>query len=300
MKVGFLLNQIDLRGTGNAVYKYAHYNEEILGNRSKIYTYASGEHNGHALEKFTKRFGPLNFISDIHGIDILYHIKYGYNDGFRPACPYAVHSVFEYRPHGDKYATVSRWLAEKYGGYYVPHIVELPNVQSNLRKFYGIPEKAIVYGRHGGHDTFDIPWAWGAIQKALDARKDIWFLFLNTANPGIVDSRRIIFMPETPDDTLKREFINTCDAMLHARSRGETFGIAVGEFAICRKPVLTFAGSPERSHLMELGGWAQQYWDQESLEDLLIRSDLYDDIPRLYAHYTPEYVMDKFASTFLG
>ena len=39
MRIGFLNNQIDARGTGNAMFHYAHYNETILGNTSKIYTF---------------------------------------------------------------------------------------------------------------------------------------------------------------------------------------------------------------------------------------------------------------------
>lgn len=299
MRVGFLLNQIDNRGTGNAVYNYAHYNEEILGNTSKIYTFASGPHNVKAWEKFIYRFGRPNFISKLEDIDVLYHIKYGYDDGFKPAFPYLVHSVFEYRPHGTKYATVSRWLASKYGGEYVPHIVELPNITTNLRPYLNIPPNARVFGRHGGSDTFDISWAWEAVQKIASERRDTWFIFLNTDKPKMFLSDHIIFIPETADEVLKREFINTCDAMLHARTRGETFGISVAEFAICGKPVLTFAESPERGHLDELGGWAYQYHDQKSLEEALLNIDLNIELPKLYANYGPLEVMKKFERVFL-
>ena len=37
----------------------------------------------------------------------------------------------------------------------------------------------------------------------------------------------------------KAEFINSCDVMVHARSIGETFGAAIGEFSSKNKPVIT-------------------------------------------------------------
>ena len=40
----------------------------------------------------------------------------------------------------------------------------------------------------------------------------------------------------------KVEFISSCDAMIHARQMGETFGAAVSEFSIKNKPVITCRG----------------------------------------------------------
>jgi len=56
------------------------------------------------------------------------------------------------------------------------------------------------------------------------------------------------------DQGEKARFFATCDIMLHARLHGETFGLAVGEFAVLGKPVITFAGSRERAHLEMLEG----------------------------------------------
>ena len=41
--------------------------------------------------------------------------------------------------------------------------------------------------------------------------------------------------------------------MIHARQEGESFGIAVGEFSFCNKPVITYSQSPEKNHLVTLG-----------------------------------------------
>ena len=41
----------------------------------------------------------------------------------------------------------------------------------------------------------------------------------------------------------KEAFYRTCDAMLHARRDGETFGLAVAEFSVRNKPVITKGAS---------------------------------------------------------
>ena len=61
------------------------------------------------------------------------------------------------------------------------------------------------------------------------------------------------YLPATVDPLEKAKFLATCDAMLHARWHGETFGLAVGEFAVLGKPVITFSESRERAHLEMLG-----------------------------------------------
>jgi hypothetical protein len=51
--------------------------------------------------------------------------------------------------------------------------------------------------------------------------------------------------------------------------RGETFGLSCLEFAMLGKPVLTYAGSPERAHLEILGDAAVTYQNAEELKQLL-------------------------------
>ena len=45
-------------------------------------------------------------------------------------------------------------------------------------------------------------------------------------------TRILFFLPPTTDVERKVKFINTSDAFLHARTQGESFGMAVGEFSI--------------------------------------------------------------------
>ena len=56
-------------------------------------------------------------------------------------------------------------------------------------------------------------------------------------------------MPGTDIQAIKHEFINCCDAMLHGRAQGETFGLACAEFAAAGKPILAWEHAPERHHL---------------------------------------------------
>jgi hypothetical protein len=300
MRVGFLSNQLDNRGTGNAMFDYAYYNEKILGNKSIIYTYKNGNHNAAAVERFGLHF-PIVVDPDpmTSAVDVMYHIKSGEDDGVRfPRTKYAVHAVFNAgERHGDRYAAVSAWLGERDRVPYVPHIVSLPEHSENMRAELGIPTNATVFGRHGGFDTFDIPFVWNIVKYM--AGDDIYFLFMNTAKPDFIDHPNIIFLPETASEVKKRKFVNTCDAMVNARARGETFGLACAEFASCGKPVLTYSVSPERAHLVELAEHKEYFYDTENALFANIMLFNREEPAFAYTQHSPEAVMKKFDEVFL-
>jgi hypothetical protein len=79
----------------------------------------------------------------------------------------------------------------------------------------------------------------------------------------------IHYLSATVDPVEKAKFLATCDAMLHARWHGETFGLAVGEFAVLGKPVITFSESRERAHLEMLGNQSLQYRHSGELMKIL-------------------------------
>lgn len=307
MRIGFLCNQIDNRGTGNAMFDYAHYNETILGNESYIYTFSNGQHDPLAIQKYQRRFKTIGYIDaqKVVGLDAIYHIKSGEDDGIRFNIPYLVHAVFRYAPHGTRYAMVSRWLAMVGGNDvpYVPHIINLPDIRMDIRDSLGLPRDAVVFGRYGGFDSFDLDFAWPAIRRALVKRDDIYFLFMNTQAPqDMHEHPRVFFMDPTNQPEYKRMFINSCDAMIHARARGETFGIAVGEFAVCDKPILTYRNSPEQAH-RELAA-TYSYSDEDELVTYLTtdwwRRDADYCDHRGYKLCTPENVMKQFKEVFLA
>lgn len=304
MNIGFLLNQIDGRGTGNAVFNYAHYNEEILGNKSRIITMSGDKHNVDMVNIYAQRFGEIYTLAEsvpheiLKDLDAVYHIKSGESTFKIYGIPYLVHAVFNGgEPHGDRFAVISEWMGKRDMQSFVPHIVQHPDSPvDSLRTAMGIPETDTVFGRIGGYDTFDIPWAWDSIKKVLDLREDYWFLFVNTE--PYLKHPRVIYYPETLNPNVKKSFIMTCDAMLHARKRGETFGISVGEFSVLGKPIFTYGKSYEKAHIYELKGTAKTYDDQEELTDLLLSYKREEAHP-FYDKFTPELVMQQFKEVFL-
>ncbi len=80
------------------------------------------------------------------------------------------------------------------------------------------------------------------------------------------------FLPGNSDLNYKVKLINTCDGMLHARGIGESFGLACGEFSIKGKPVITYALSPQRSHIEILGDKAILYNGKKDLAEIFFIS----------------------------
>ena len=71
--------------------------------------------------------------------------------------------------HGDIYAKGSKWLSKitNHKIPYVPYIVHLPEVESDMREELSIPKDDLVLGRNGGWETFDLPFVKQAIQQVL-------------------------------------------------------------------------------------------------------------------------------------
>jgi len=202
------------------------------------------------IEKYTST-AERNEIIRHERLDVYYNLLFRRNFERVPGVHNAVHAVFDFEsPDGDVFAYVSEWLSEHVTGGqmpYVPHIVTMPTVEDNLRRDLGIPEEGVVIGRYGGFDSFDITFTFPVINQVLSERKDVWFLFANTER--FSDHPRIIHLPviERPED--KSAFINTCDAMLHARALGESFGLAIAEFLALGCPVICWTGGNDKNHL---------------------------------------------------
>jgi hypothetical protein len=112
----------------------------------------------------------------------------------------------------------------------------------------------------------------------------------------------VIFLEGTEDMVKKRMFINSCDAMIHARERGESFGLSCGEFAFCEKPVITYGLSNERNHLDVLGEKAIVYNNRIELYNILkgFNKNKYDMKNNGYLFYTPENIIKIFRDVFLS
>ena len=204
--------------------------------------------------------------------------------------------------HGDVFAMGSEWLSKitDYEIPYVPYIVTLPEGHLDLRNELNIPNDAFVFGRNGGFETFDISFVKEAIMEIIDQRKDIWFLFQCTQ--PFITHERVIYLPSSTDPDYKVKFINSCDVMLHARSVGESFGMACGEFSIKNKPVITWNQSRERSHIDILNDKGIFYNNKNDIINILLnitKKDIVGKDWNAYTDYSPEKVMKKFKEIYL-
>ena len=316
--IAFHDNNLCLRGTTNAMYDYADYNEKILGNKSIIVSSQWG--NLDALDKFKTRFGENNVhLMDFYAyhsvlpslnVDYLYIIKSGgMSDGlYMDSIPTLIHVVFRSNePHGHKYKYVSDWLAKDQGydpeDHSVPHMItKLPTPKYNLKERLGISENKKVFGYLGGSTEFNIKFVQGAVERTVKERNDIVFLFMNI-NKFCEDNPNIIHLPGTYDLEEKSAFINACDGMLHARGGGETFGCAVAEFTIENRPVITYRDSGERSHIEILGERGIYYSSYDEVYDIINNFNSYvkyGDYYRVYDNHSPEKIMERFNKNFLS
>jgi len=127
----FFDQNLNERGTSIATYDYAHFNEEILGNKSIIATFTDrGDNDFSSYNKFKNRFNNIIEVDEFKELekipcDYVYNLKYGYNDGnLVNHAKNLVHVVFpSYEPHGDKYVYISEWLSNIYNKPFVPHMV---------------------------------------------------------------------------------------------------------------------------------------------------------------------------------
>ncbi|REC64145.1 hypothetical protein DRF65_00780 [Chryseobacterium pennae] len=319
MKILFHEDELNYRGTSIAVYDYADFNERYLGNES-IIVYNKNSKTNHPLgvEKFEKRFRVHGYsdFSEVdqlireQNIDLFYAIKNGNIDGIdTKECKSVIHSVFKhFEPHGNVYAYVSEWLSQEMTGSkypYVPHMVNFDSqTNEDLRAEFNIPPNAKVFGYYGGHISFNILFAQKTIEKIASKYKDIYFIFMGV-DPFIKKKwwksvpSNIIFLPPSSDIIMKQKFINTCNALLHARERGETFGITVAEFVIMGKPVIAFANPPEKAHITHLQDQAYYYNDSKELQDIILDADLTLSAKELYEKFLPHPVMDTFKKVFI-
>jgi hypothetical protein len=312
MKIGFLSNKLTLRGTEVNLYDYADFSESILGHQSVILT-RPYEHvikvsprdvHIEAYQKFQNRFPVVYYynpwdIPDLvkeHKIDMLFIEKAGSTDDglVFPSIPTVIHCVFTTKhTHGTLYTAISDFVNEDQGTNVpvLPNIVRVHPTTENLRAELGIPQYAKVFGTYSGADEFTIDYV---KEVVVSAPEDIYFIFLNVDR--FCSKKNVIFLPGTANLEYKRKFINTCDAMLYGRSGGETFGISIGEFSVCNKPVIGRAGEKGRFHEDTLGEHMIKHTNYNECFDIVTNWDKYkkDVSNNNYHKFSPENVMKIF------
>ena len=201
-----------------------------------------------------------------------------------------------------------------------PHIVPAPPppatppaaaAAAGLRAELGIPARSTVFCRHGGSDSFNVPEARAAVctyaRRQTAAGGAGYVLLLNT-EPADCDAgaSRIVHLPAVVALEAKARFLAACDACVHGRQHGETFGLAVAECANAGLPVFTYAhaDADQDFHLRALGAHARLYDSTDGLLGLMERFDVADarahagDYARIYADYAPPRVMLTFLRAF--
>jgi hypothetical protein len=316
LRIGFHTNNLSFRGAEIAVFDYALHNQSLLQNESLIFYKSKLASEPSVVSKFEKHFKIIAYkdnehlarLADQEKLDLLYFIKSGERDGdIIHNVLSAVHAVFPTKVeqfHGDKLAFVSQWLAREYSNGkvpFVPHMIDLPNVAGDLRKDLNIPESATVLASYGGQDSFNLPFVHETILKTLAKRKDLYFVFMNFA--PFAKDERLLFLPGSSDINYKMRFINTADGMIHARGIGESFGLACGEFSMKNRPVITYALSPQRSHIEILDDKALLYRGRNDLEEILLAFDRKIQHEKSWDAYSkdfsPQVIMQKFDQVFI-
>jgi hypothetical protein len=317
LKIAFHSEILDIRGSCVAIYDYAVYNEKLLGNISVIVVPISSiERNRNddiAVTKFMERF-PVYFYKDkedmenyISDCDIFYIIKFGKNDGlFSNRIKTVVHCVFEMlEPHGQVYAAVSEQIAKKYNQtLYVPHMIGLePSItKENLRKQLNISDDSLVFSRYGGYDTFNIEFCYKVIEKIVNERKDIYFLFINTPI-FCKEHPNIIHLPKIVSNEDKNKFICTSDAHLECSNFGQSMGLAIGEYSINNKPIICYDGwTWNQSHLQILGNKAIKFKTEDEFYNILTNfnpKEYLDKDMNCYKEFSPDKVIKKFKEVFI-
>ncbi len=322
LRIGFHQPHLTERGTSVALYDYADFNETLLKNQSYIF-YQINHPITHALmeEACKKRFGDrciayesfdqLDDLLQEHNISACYFIKHGGEvNQVSHVMPSLIHCIFQsHHPHGTVYAAISEEVACGRCPV-VPHMIALsPASQEDgveFRKLHNIPLDALVLGRHGGIETFNIQWVQEEVKDVVQKDPNVWFVFVNTEQFYL--HPHIVHLPVMVDTNQKACFIAGCDAMIHARTHGETFGLAIGEFSVANKPILTTRGAAN-FHLKILGAKAMvleqvgdvlkhiktlQQWKRDGLLTNAEQMDF-----NCYKDYTPAKVMQIFQNVFL-
>lgn len=249
-----------------------------------------------------------------------------------------VHAVFANEPPYPHPVRNARISSEVSGtSPVVPYMVERrPRHGGDLRATLGIPPAATVFCSYGGRDSFNTPFVRELLCELAATRAAGWpnrphVLLANhrpfcapnatahaAAEPprgappagagrhahrgGGGEARGVLTHLHNLGEAQKQPFIDACDAMLHARAEGETFGLAVAEFSSSSKPVLAWRHAASKAHLHILGGRAVLYDDRRSLEAQMramtrerAASGVWDAFGE---QYSPERVMRRFCHVF--
>ena len=239
------------------------YDKTDSGNRINAIRYYGKHFN---LEGYNNFF---NFsVAAKKKYDWSYFLKKGTNDGLSISnIPNNIHVVFNiYEPHGNKYAYISKWLADHSARQsniliprgrskvpnpfikrlWVPFGVDMPLPNESLRSEWGISDEARICIRLGGETTFDIPWVQNVIIDLLENDLNFYFVGYNTNK--FTNHKRALFYPAINSKQEKSNALHSADIFLHARKQGESFGMAILEAMQVKIPIIAWRGGWDKNH----------------------------------------------------
>ena len=275
----------------------------------------AGGCNGNAATDAVACTAAVASVLAEHGAHYIYATDYGTRLFWQPPPGVTVlaHGIFDGRGTpwpGTVPAVISDSVYRARGIPVVPYMVDWAAPATSgptLRNELGITADATVFCRHGGDSTFDVPLARDGVCQFARRNAMSTILLLNTAphacERGIGN---IIHLPAIIDLREKARFLAACNACVHGRLHGETFGLAVAECSLAGLPVLTYGiADPDQDfHLRVLGPYARRYTTAAELVDLMQGFDaasakaLAPVYANLYADYSPRQVMLTFLHSF--
>lgn len=171
----------------------------------------------------------------------------------------------------------------------------------NLRDELGIPRDSYVIGSLSGPGEFNIPFVRKSISQFLDENRDAYFLGPNISK--FTSNDRALWLPKITSRTKKQYYLNTLDVFVHARERGETFGLAVAEALSAGKPVLSWSGGIDKHHVYLLRDTLGLYSTPEEFWSIL---QMFRESPpskehqrSLVSQFSPDLVASTFRSVFI-
>ena len=93
-----------------------------------------------------------------------------YDNLITDKCKTFVHCVFDVsQPHGDIYCPISQDINDRFKTNFpvLPHMINNFDSSLDLKSELNIPTNALVFGRYGGIETFDIPFVYVVIKNLL-------------------------------------------------------------------------------------------------------------------------------------
>ena len=317
MNIAFYVDEMNYRGIATSTFQFAYHNKKILKNNSIIFFNSKNKANKKdVIKKFKKKFKVIG-VSHFKKIDEFkkkYKLKFIYvqKSGqqkhlISSKIKTLVHMLYPQKfsqIHGYSYAYISEWLSHNFSNRkipYVPLLVQNYKSQEDLKKTLNINKINTVIGCHGGESSFDLKFVKDSVTQVVKKRKDLIFLFLNIDK--FCNHPRIKFLKGTTNEKIKKKFINTCDAMIYARSLGESFGLACAEFAINNKLIISYRFNRHRSHKYNSSKELfLEYSSFNSLTKILLNLKIKKKKKKFfnkYKTYKPKKVMLLFQKLFL-